>query len=255
MLSIVTLNCNGLRSAIKKDFLAWVEKQNPDIICLQETKIHQRDLNEQLKNVLLYDTYYFSAEKPGYSGVAIWAKAKPKAVYTGIGIPSYDTEARIIRLEYEKLSVASVYFPSGTSGDERQTVKEQFLEDFFAYAQNIKTPIVFSGDFNIAHAEPDIHHPEKHHKYSGFLPHERKWFSKLLESGYTDAYRHIFPEKNEYSWFTYRANARNKNLGWRIDDHIVSNNIAPNIQNVKIIQDSVFSDHCPVLLNLNCKLN
>lgn len=250
MISILTLNCNGLRSAIQKNLLEWLKVENPDIVCLQEIKIHQRDLTESLQNLLGYQTYYYPAEKAGYSGVAVWAKTKPLSFQVGMDIAEYDREARILRLEWEKFSVASVYFPSGTSGEHRQTVKERFLNDFLSFTEKINKKVIFSGDFNIAHTEQDIHHPERHHKQSGFLPHERKWFSELLEKGYTDSFRFLYPAAKEYSWYNFRSNARSKNLGWRIDYHIVSDDLADKIQEVKIYQDVVFSDHCPVMLRL-----
>ncbi len=250
---IVTYNVNGIRAALSKDWMAWVKAEQPDVICLQETKAHPDQLDLQIFDAAGYHHYWHSAEKKGYSGVAILSKEKPKNVSAGFGNETYDREGRILRADFDQFSVASLYLPSGSSGDDRQAFKMQMLEFFADYANKLKSEIpnlVISGDYNICNKPIDIHNPKANEKTSGFLPEERAWFDKFLETGFVDSFREINKEPHQYTWWSYRAGARGKNLGWRIDYNLVSENLKSNIHHAKIIPDALHSDHCPCLLEL-----
>ncbi|WP_134088925.1 exodeoxyribonuclease III [Olivibacter sp. XZL3] len=253
-MKIVTYNVNGIRAAMRKDWINWLKDVNADIICLQEIKASP----DQLIDLLLieslgYEHYWFPAEKKGYSGTAILTKRSPNHVEYGCGIEAYDREGRIIRADFDELSVISAYFPSGSSGDARQDFKYQFLDDFRRYSDRLLTEypnLVISGDYNICHRAIDIHNPKSNAKSSGFLPEERMWMESFINSGYIDTFRHFHPEPHQYTWWSYRANARAKNLGWRIDYNMASLALENNIKQAAILADAVHSDHCPVLLEL-----
>ena len=254
MTKIITYNVNGIRAAINKGLIDWLKAANPDILCLQETKARpeQVDLSEFEK--LGYTSYWENAEKKGYSGVAIFTKYTPKNVVNGCGIEKYDAEGRVIRVDFKDFSVISLYLPSGTSGEERQDFKYEFLDDFYDYISELKKTIpnlIISGDYNICHKEIDIHNPVSNANSSGFLPPEREWVTKFLSSGFVDSFRHLNKEPDNYSWWTYRFNARNRNLGWRIDYNMVSEPLQEKISRVAILKDAHHSDHCPVLLEVN----
>jgi len=253
-INIISYNVNGIRAAIKKDFVKWVNDNDFDIICLQETKanLEQVDMTE-LEN-LGYHHHWFSAQKKGYSGVAIFSKTKPDNIVLGCGIEKYDFEGRVIRADFGDWSVLSCYFPSGSSGSERQGFKFEFLDDFYQYIENLKKErpkLIIVGDYNIAHNEIDIHNPKSNKNSSGFLPKERAWMTKWLDSGFTDAYRHMNPEEQTYSWWTYRFNARKNNKGWRIDYQSVSDNLKDKILEARQLGDAYHSDHCPVFLKID----
>jgi exodeoxyribonuclease-3 len=253
-MKLISYNVNGIRAAIQKGFIQWLLEENPDIICLQEIKaeIDQVDLSEI--RALGYQIYWHSAQKKGYSGVAIFSKLIPNHVEIGCGIEKYDTEGRIIRIDFETFSVMSVYMPSGSSGDERQSFKMQWLSDFQSYTQNLLTQIphlIISGDYNICHKALDIHNPKSNANSSGFLPEERDWMEKFIQTGFIDTFRHINQEPHHYSWWSYRAGARNKNLGWRIDYHLATKAIEHRIVHAAILPDVIHSDHCPILLEIN----
>jgi len=254
MTVILSYNVNGIRSAASKGLLDWLAQENPDIICFQETKARPEDLAPTLLTPEGYHAYYYSAGKKGYAGVAIWSKQQPKHVEYGIGVPAYDSEGRVIRADFEGFSVLSVYFPSGTSGDERQGVKEAFLADFFAYAQALRKQIpnlVIAGDYNIAHRAVDIHDPIRNAHSTGFLPHERAWMDGFFSAGFVDSFRMHWPDTaHRYSWWTFRANARNNNKGWRIDYLALSESLAPRCTAADILHDVIHSDHCPVKVTL-----
>jgi exodeoxyribonuclease III len=250
---IVTYNVNGIRAALSKDWLAWLNLEQPDVICLQETKAHPDQLDLQIFEAAGYHHYWHSAEKKGYSGVAILSKEEPKNVSAGFGNEIYDREGRILRADFDQFSVASLYLPSGSSGDDRQAFKMQMLEFFADYANKLKSEIpnlVISGDYNICNKPIDIHNPKANEKTSGFLPEERAWFDSFLEKGFVDSFREVNKEPHQYTWWSYRAGARVKNLGWRIDYNIVSENLKSNIHHAKIIPDALHSDHCPCMLEL-----
>lgn len=249
-MKIISYNVNGIRAAVTKGFLSWLENESPDVICIQETKAQIDQMPNFEINSLGYDSYYFSAQKKGYSGVAILSKQKPDNVVYGMGIEKYDYEGRFLRADYGDLSIISVYHPSGTSGDERQGFKMQWLMDFQNYIQELtktRKNLIICGDYNICHRAIDIHDPKGNAKNSGFLPEEREWIDGFIKSGYTDSFRYIYPEeKDKYSWWSYRFNSREKNKGWRIDYCMVSDNIKERIKGADILSDVYHSDHCPI---------
>lgn len=254
-MKIVTYNVNGIRAAMRKDWVSWLKDVDADVVCLQEIKASPDQLVDLLQiEQLGYEHYWYPAQKKGYSGTAILTKKTPKHIEYGIGESDYDNEGRIIRADFDDLSVISAYFPSGSSGDLRQEFKYRFLDDFQDYSNKLLTDIpnlVISGDYNICHRAIDIHNPKSNAKSSGFLPEEREWMEGFLLSGYTDSFRHLNPDPHHYTWWSYRAGARAKNLGWRIDYNMVSNSISDRIKHSEILRDAIHSDHCPVLLELN----
>ncbi len=253
-ISIVSYNVNGVRAAIRKGLVDWVKEHDLDVFCLQETKARPEQVETGLFEDLGYRHYWHSAEKKGYSGVATFSKVNPKQVIEGCGIEKYDREGRILRTDFEGWTLLNCYFPSGTSGDIRQGFKMEFLDDFFLWVEALrkKCPqLIIVGDYNIAHQEIDIHDPVRNKKSSGFLPEERAWLSKWFSNGFTDAYRRLHPEKIEYSWWSYRANARANNKGWRIDYQSVTNNITDKVRQAYHIPGAVHSDHCPVFLEID----
>jgi len=252
-MKIISYNVNGIRAAIKKGFFEWLDQENFDIVCLQEIKAHpeQLDLNEFEKRG--YFTYWMPAVRKGYSGVAILCKPQPKHVEYGCGMEIYDSEGRIIRADYSDFSVMSVYMPSGSSGDHRQEFKMQWLQDFERYIRLLKKDhpkLVICGDYNICHQAIDIHDPVRNKNSSGFLPEERRWVSQFLEDGFIDTFRYFNDSPHQYSWWSYRARAREKNLGWRIDYHMATVEMEQHLAGADILADVKHSDHCPVLLEL-----
>lgn len=254
MKSILSYNVNGIRSALGKNLVDFVLDFDPDIVCLQETKAQEGQMSEI---EFLKNGYHFnsgSAEKKGYSGVAILSKQEPDHVERGLGIEKYDREGRVIRADFGDISFISVYFPSGTTGDIRQAFKMEFLFDFQEYVQelrNTRKKLVISGDFNICRLWIDIHNPEKQQQTSGFLPEEREWFSNFVKSGYVDTFREMNQETNQFSWWSYRAGARANNKGWRIDYNLVTENLRPAIVDAGILPQVIHSDHCPVWVKLD----
>lgn len=254
MTKIITYNVNGIRAAVRKGFLEWLEAANPDIVCIQETKAQDEQIPVFELEMLGYKTYSFSAVKKGYSGVAIFTKQEPDQIETGIGIEKYDNEGRFIRADFGDISVVSVYHPSGSSGDLRQDFKMQWLDDFQNYILELRRTrpkLIVCGDYNICHKPIDIHDPVRNAKSSGFLPEEREWMSGFLETGFVDSFRHLNKGPHNYSWWSYRANARANNKGWRIDYNMVTENLKDKIQRVAILPDAMHSDHCPVLLEID----
>ena len=253
-MQIITYNVNGIRAALKKDFLGWLKATNADVVCLQEIKANTDQFDQSVFTDLGYDCYWNSAEKKGYSGVAIFSKVKPKHVEYGCGIEAIDFEGRILRVDFDEVSVMSAYFPSGSSGDVRQAFKMQFLGLFQNYINELKKSfpkLIISGDYNICHQALDIHNPQRNKNTSGFLPEEREWLSQFLASGFIDSFRHLNSEPHNYSWWSYRANARAKNLGWRIDYNMISETLLSNLKRSAILSQAVHSDHCPVLVELD----
>jgi exodeoxyribonuclease-3 len=250
---IITYNVNGIRAAMNKDLVGWLKAANPDVLCLQETKATPDQVDVKAFEALGYHLYWYSAQKKGYSGVAIFSKIKPKHVEYGCGIEKYDFEGRIIRLDFEDCSVMSVYHPSGSSGDDRQAFKMQWLADFQEYINDLKTNhpnLILCGDYNICHKPIDIHNPKSNANTSGFLPEEREWMEQFIQSGFTDSFRHFNQEPHQYSWWSYRAGSRGKNLGWRIDYNLVANHLDKHLKRAVILPDAMHSDHCPVLLEI-----
>ncbi len=252
MPTIVTYNINGIRAAIRKGLPEWLSASNIDILCLQEIKAKPEQFDEAIFNDLGYRCYINSAEKPGYSGVAILSKLEPNHIEYGCGIERIDFEGRIIRVDFEDYSVMSVYFPSGTN-PERQRFKMEFLSLFYTYINKLKETIpnlIISGDYNICHQEIDIHNPKVNKNSSGFLPEERQWVSQFIDSGFIDSFRYLNKTPHHYSWWSYRSNARERNLGWRIDYNIISSPLFSKLRHSQILPNVRHSDHCPVLVEL-----
>ncbi len=254
-LKIISYNVNGIRAAIKKDWVGWIEQNDFDVIGVQETKAQESQVNLDALKALGYEhLHWHSAEKKGYSGVAIFSRVAPDKVVLGMGIDRFDQEGRVIRADFGDLTVLNCYFPSGTSGDVRQEVKYDFLDSFYTWIEALKQErpnLIIQGDYNIAHTEMDIHNPKSNKKTSGFLPEERAWMTKWFEkAGFVDSYRHQHPSEEKYSWWSYRAAARARNKGWRIDYQAVSNPLESRIIDTEILNDAVHSDHCPCYLEI-----
>ncbi|HEY8401575.1 MAG TPA: exodeoxyribonuclease III [Cytophagaceae bacterium] len=252
-MKVLTYNVNGIRSALSKGFLDWLKATDADIVCLQEVKSNIDQVDIQLFENLGYTCFWHSAVKKGYSGVATFTRTQPKNVCIGCGIEKYDNEGRVLRVDMETFSVLNVYMPSGSSGDIRQTFKMEWLEDFYEYVSCLKKDVpnlIICGDFNICHQAIDIHNPKSNANSSGFLPEEREWMSKFFDSGFVDAFRYFNSEPHHYTWWSYRANARNKNLGWRIDYHAVAEPLKERLKRAVILSEAKHSDHCPVLLEI-----
>ena len=254
MVKIFTYNVNGIRAALRKDFASWLKATNPDVLCLQEIKANSEQFDESIFTDLGYNCFWNSAEKKGYSGVAILTKTKPQHVEYGCGIEQIDFEGRILRADFDDFSVMSAYFPSGSSGDLRQAFKIKFLNQFQTYINTLKKDfpkLIISGDYNICHKAIDIHNPQRNKNTSGFLPEEREWMSGFITSGFVDSFRSLNPEPHNYSWWSYRANARAKNLGWRIDYNMISKNLLAHLSRSAILSQAFHSDHCPVVVELD----
>ncbi len=254
MKKIISYNVNGIRAALNKGWMEWLKSEKPDVICLQEIKANpeQFDVSAFEKDGYLH--YWYPAQKKGYSGVAILSKTPPDNLFYGCGIQKYDDEGRIMRADFGEVSILSIYHPSGSSGEERQAFKMQWLADFQSYITKLKKErpkLILCGDYNICNKPIDIHNPKSNANTSGFLPEEREWFDKFLASGFVDSFRVFNQEPNQYSWWSYRANSRAKNLGWRIDYHLVSESLRPNLVHASILADAKHSDHCPVVLEID----
>ena len=251
---IISYNVNGIRAAITKGFLDWLQQANPDIICLQEIKATEDQIPTEAITAAGYPyQYYFSAQKKGYSGVAILSKTEPKNVVFGTGIPEMDFEGRNLRADFEDFSVMSLYLPSGTNID-RLDHKFKYMDDFQMYINALKIEIpnlIIAGDYNICHEAIDIHDPIRNATVSGFLPSERKWIDGFMKSGFIDSFRHFNKEPHHYSWWSYRANARNNNKGWRIDYHLVSEPMRDRLKRAVILPEAKHSDHCPILVEID----
>jgi len=248
-MKILSYNVNGIRAALKKGFIIWLKSANPDIILIQETKAHkeQLDLSEFEKAGYTYN-YWFSAQKKGYSSVAILSKLKPNHIEYGTGIESMDFEGRNLRLDFDSFSVMSIYLPSGTN-DARLEFKLTYMAQFQDYINKLKLKIpnlIIGGDFNICHEAIDIHNPIANKNTSGFLPVERKWIDNFMKSGFIDTFRFLNKEPHNYSWWSYRANARNNNKGWRIDYLMVAEPLKNKIKRAFILPEAKHSDHCPI---------
>lgn len=253
-MKIVSYNVNGIRAALKKGFLEWLVATDPDVICLQEIKAQEEQLDLGVFESAGYPyNYWFSAQKKGYSGVAILSKIKPKNIVYGTGIESMDFEGRNIRADFSDISVMSMYLPSGTN-IQRLEHKFEYMDLLQNYVDELKKELpnlVICGDYNICHEAIDIHDPVRNKNVSGFLPEERAWMTNFLKSGFIDAFRALNNAPHQYSWWSYRANARANNKGWRLDYTLVSTALKENIKRSVILTEAVHSDHCPVLLELN----
>jgi len=252
--SILSYNVNGIRSAINKGLLDFLAEANPDIVCFQETKAQFGQMHEDEFEAIGYHCNAFSAVKKGYSGVAIFSKQKPDRVIAGIGVHKYDSEGRVLRADFGDITVINAYFPSGTTGDIRQAIKMEFMVDFKLYLTELRktrSKLIISGDFNICRLWIDIHNPERQQGTSGFLPEERDWFARFIGDGYVDTFREINQKPDQYSWWSYRANSRANNKGWRIDYHIVTSDLKDKIVDAGILPNVRQSDHCPVYVKMD----
>ena len=250
---VLSYNVNGIRAALKKGFADWLQAADPDVLCIQETKALQEQVDTGVFEDLGYHHYWFSAQKKGYSGVAILTKKEPNKVVYGSGIDHMDFEGRILRVDFDEVSVMSLYLPSGTNVD-RLDYKFKFMDEFQDYIEKLKKEIpnlVICGDYNICHEAIDIHDPVRNKTVSGFLPEERSWLNGFMKSGFIDSFRYLNSEPHQYSWWSYRANARYNNKGWRIDYALVSSPLKENISRSFILPEAKHSDHCPVGLELN----
>lgn len=252
-MKIISYNVNGIRAALKKGFKEWLIEENPDVLCLQELKAQPEQI-EPFYQDLGYNMYCETAEKKGYSGVAILSKHQPIHIEYGCGNDKYDSEGRVIRADFKDFSVISVYMPSGTSGDIRQDFKYEWLDFFFDYVQKLREShpnLIISGDYNIAHHPIDIHNPVSNKKSSGFLPEERAWLTKFIDSGFIDTFRAFQENPHHYSWWSYRANARANNKGWRIDYQMTTETMRARLGGASILPAVKHSDHCPIVLEID----
>jgi exodeoxyribonuclease-3 len=251
-IKLISWNVNGLRAAIKKDFFKNFQEMDADIIGIQETKLQESQCTDEMKHIDGYKSYWSSANvKKGYSGVAAYTKIKPKSIKYGIGKPEYDNEGRIIEMDFEDFMFFNIYFPNGKTSAERLQYKLDFYRNFFEYADNYKNGgrrLIITGDFNTAHNEIDLKNPKANENISGFLRIERDWMDRIIEKGYVDTFRHFYPDTVKYSWWTYRFNARSRNVGWRIDYFFVTEDIIKKgwIKEAFIDNDIYGSDHCPI---------
>lgn len=251
-MKIYSWNVNGIRAAEKKGFIDWMESENPDIICIQETKAHEEQLSDELKNINGYNSYFESAERKGYSGVAIYTKHEPKTI-TNLGIEEYDNEGRVIIAEFDEFFLINCYFPNSQEKGKRIDYKIGFCDAILEHCNKLVAEgknIVLCWDYNIAHTEIDLARPKQNEENPGYLPEERAWMTKFLSNGYTDTFRTLHPEEIKYSWWSYRARAREKNIGWRIDYFCVNDSFKSNIKSADILNEVMGSDHCPVAIEL-----
>jgi len=252
-MKIISYNVNGIRAAMKKDFVKWLQAANPDVLCLQEIKATEDQIDtEALKQAGYAYQYYYSAQKKGYSGVAVLCKTKPDHVAYGTGIATMDNEGRNLRVDYGDLSIMSMYLPSGTN-DDRLRFKFEYMEQFLVYATALREErphLIICGDYNICHKAIDIHNPTGLKNTSGFLPQEREWMDRFVAGGFVDTFRMFNDQPDQYSWWSYRGGSRERNKGWRLDYHMVTTAMQDRVQRAVILQEAVHSDHCPVLVEV-----
>jgi exodeoxyribonuclease III len=253
MLRIITLNLNGIRSAVSKGLLEWLAAERADIVCMQEVKAQLPDLKAEILNPKSYSGYFSCAEKKGYSGVGLYCRRQPDKITAGFGSKEFDAEGRYLRADFGKLSVISVYKPSGSSSEERQQAKFRFMKEFMPHLAKLKASgreIVLCGDWNIAHKEIDLKNWRSNQKNSGFLPEERAWIGELFDKhGWVDVFRRLNQQPEQYTWWSNRGQAWAKNVGWRIDYHIATPGIAAQARKAAIYKDQRFSDHAPLTVD------
>lgn len=251
---IYSWNVNGIRAVARKGFLDWLEKEEPEVLALQEIRIQDEQLKDKLRYIEGYYSYFNFGEKKGYSGVALYTQIKPIDVWHGIGSEKFDREGRVIAAEFENFILLNIYFPNGKSSKERLNYKLDFYDTILDYAEELRKnskEVVICGDYNTAHHPIDLKNPEANKSTSGFLPVERKWLDKLEEHGYIDTYRYFYPDKETYSWWSYRTHARERDAGWRIDYHFISEGLEDNLKSADILTGVMGSDHCPVTVKLD----
>lgn len=250
---IFSWNVNGIRAVMKKGFMEWVESESPDVFCLQETKAHPEQLEEAVVRMNGYHCFWNSAQRKGYSGVASFSKKKPEEVHYGMGIERFDEEGRILRLVFKDFDLLNVYFPNGTSGPERLQYKMDFYDAFLEHCESLRKQgrkLIITGDVNTAHKPIDLKNAKANEKNSGFLPEERAWLDKLIAHGYVDTFRRFCEEAGQYTWWSYRSSARQKNIGWRIDYFFVTEDLTDALVDSFIRPDVTGSDHCPLGLEI-----
>ncbi len=248
-LRILSWNVNGLRAVYKKGFLEWFLKEKPDILCAQETKAAEEQLPSDLRDVEGYHSYFSSAERRGYSGVALYTKWKPEGIGSGFGVERFDNEGRVLIADYKSFILFNIYFPNGGASEERLQYKMEFYDCFLDYVDELRVKgrkVLICGDFNTAHNEIDLAHPKENEKVSGFLPEERAWIDKFVSHGYIDTFRIFNKDPGQYTWWDYRTRARERNVGWRIDYFFASENFTKNVKSSYILPDIIGSDHCPI---------
>jgi len=253
-MKITTWNVNGIRAATSKGIFDWIQENNADIVCLQEIKAKEDQIDKDPIKNAGYDYYINPAERPGYSGVANLYRQKPDEMIRGFGEPKFDIEGRVIQFSYPEFELFNIYFPNGGQENKRVPYKLEFYEYLLSYCQELVKngkEIVITGDFNTAHNEIDLKNPKSNEKNTGFLPEERAWIDKYLEFGFIDAFRNLHPEDEIYTWWTYRFGARAKNVGWRLDYYLVTKNVYAHTKDVVVHTDIMGSDHCPVTILLD----
>ncbi len=252
-LKILSWNVNGIRAAQKKGFLEWLAREKPDVLGVQETKAKPEQLEMFLMHPEGYHTYWNPAVRPGYSGVALFTREKPVKVENGFGIKRFDEEGRVIIAHYSDFTFLNIYFPNGKSGDERLKYKMDFYAETLKHTRKLKAQgkkVIISGDYNTAHQEIDLARPKENEKTSGFLPVERAWLDKWVADGQVDIFREFNKEPGQYSWWDMKTGARDRNVGWRIDYHFVTEDLVPQVKSATILRDVIGSDHCPVAIEL-----
>ncbi|MDR0384633.1 MAG: exodeoxyribonuclease III [Prevotellaceae bacterium] len=252
-MKLISLNLNGIRSATNKGLIDFLKSENPDAVCFQEIKASPDQFSTHDFENLGYNCFWYPAFKKGYSGTALLSRKQPDFVSKGTGIDLFDSEGRVIRSDFGDISLICAYFPSGSTGAERQSVKMDFLQNITACLDRLRADrpkIILAGDFNICHKPIDINNPNRHLKTSGFLPEEREWFDSFIASGWIDTFREYCSEPERYSWWSYRSGAKSKNLGWRIDYFLVTEPLKPQLLNADILDGVALADHCPVLLEI-----
>lgn len=250
---LLSWNVNGIRAVQKKGFLEWLQQSGPDILCLQETKAEKSQLDDALVNVTGYFSFWHSAEKKGYSGVAVYSRKEPTAVHYGLGHDEFDREGRVIQLDFDKISLFNVYFPNGGAGHKRVPFKLDFYDHFLKKINSLRKKgqlIIFCGDVNTAHQEIDLARPKENQKNTGFLPEERAWISKFIDHGYVDTFRCFHTEGGHYSWWDYKTAARQRDIGWRIDYFFIDKTLVSSLKKAFILKDVLGSDHCPVGIDI-----
>ncbi len=250
---ILCWNVNGIRAIWKKGFREWVQKESPDILCLQETKVQEEQLDEEVKKIDHYHGYFFSAEKKGYSGVATYTRTEPVSVKKGINNPYFDAEGRVLQTDYKDFTLFNVYFPNGGRDDERLRYKLDFYDTFFFYLERFRKKqkkIIVCGDYNTAHREIDLARPKENVDNSGFMPVEREWIDKIINLGYVDIFREYNKEPGQYTYWDFVTRARERNVGWRIDYFFITKEARDIVTEAKIHMNVTGSDHCPVELEL-----
>jgi exodeoxyribonuclease-3 len=251
---LVSWNVNGIRAALRKGFGEWLTNDSPDILCLQETRIQPGQLSENMSQPEGYEAYWHSAEKKGYSGVATLCRARPESVRLGLGNPRFDVEGRVLITQHAGFTLLNVYFPNGRRGRERVAYKIDFYDSLLSRCDMLRAQghrLIVCGDYNTAYQAIDLARPKENQKTSGFLPEEREALHRWLTRGFVDVYRHLHPVAEEYTWWTYRFNARARNIGWRIDYFLVAEDLLPHVESAGILGSVNGSDHCPIELGLS----